>query len=72
MQIAWGVAAVEVQMELWVAEPETRGCELALTLCTTKDMGAVAQPGERHSDTQQEMRTQQKEPRLPRVWMVGV
>lgn len=39
MQIARDTAAVELQMELWVAGPETGGPEQTWTLCTTKGMG---------------------------------
>lgn len=40
MQTVWDTALVELQIELWVAGPETS--EQALTLCTTRAQGPVA------------------------------
>lgn len=71
MQIVWDTAAVELQTELWVAGPETTGTD-TLHNKGHGDLWHRSQPGETHSGTQQEIRTQQEEPRLLRIWTVGV
>lgn len=53
---------MQLQAELW----GTGACEGVRTLCITNGSGAVAQPGEGHSETQQEPPT----PRLPSIWAV--